>query len=92
MDEVPRNAVLLEDGWNGVYVPNLFAKNYDLAEWNVRPDDINILLAGPDHEEYWDTWDEILSYAFCRKDGKVYRLWQDGDLWAYCPEDELDDE
>ena len=92
-DEVPRNAELLIDGCMGVYVPERFAKNYDMEAWHVNPNDAAVLRQGPDHDLYWDTWDLILSKAWCKENGKIWNLWQDGDLWAYCqadqePEDE----
>lgn len=39
------------DGHNGVYTPMVFAQRYPA---NVSPDDLPVLLAGPDHEDYAD--------------------------------------
>ena len=88
MFDVPKGAELLIDGLMGIYVPKQFVSNYIPAEWHIKPEDAAILFAGPDMEQYWDAWDDVLSYAWCEKDGKVYNLWQDGDLWAYCPADQ----
>lgn len=93
MFDVPRNATLLIDGLNGQYVPRQFARNYDMDEWNVRPEDVAILLAGPDHDEYWDTWDHVLQHAWYENNmGVKYVLWQDGDLWSYCEEEQDENE
>jgi hypothetical protein len=92
-DELPKNATLLIDGLNGQYVPRCFAKMYDLEEWNVRPEDAAILMAGPDHAEYWDTWDHVLQHAWHENNmGVKYCLYQDGDLWSYCPEEQDENE
>ena len=41
----------------------------------------------PDDDYYWEAWDWILGHAkYTDKDGSVYRLWQDGDLWGLCYE------
>lgn len=48
---------------NGIYIPQIFAERYidethpDLSE--KLADDLNILLQGPDHSEYWEAWNEI---------------------------------
>jgi hypothetical protein len=43
-----------------------------------------ILIAGPDHEHYWDTWDDVLRLASCtnQETGWHYGLEQDGSLYA----------
>ena len=51
----------------------------------MSEDDAEILLDGPDHELYWDTWDHVLGTAYyLADDGRRFTLWQDGDLWAIC--------
>jgi hypothetical protein len=78
--------VLLVDGNQGIYVPQRFAINYDMAQWNVKSDVKEVLNAGPDHEEYWEEWEDVLNNASYTKDGNKWTLYQDGDLWAYCYE------
>lgn len=69
------------DGSRGIYVPKNFAERFN--GWNVRPEDVEILLAGPDHADYWETWDDVLRYASYTDDsGRRFTLWQDGDLFA----------
>ena len=84
---------LLVSDSHGVYVPQVFASNFDLSLWNgIRPEDIETIEAGPDHEWYWDAWNDILSSAEYVTEGNTYRLHQDGDLWAVCYEQMSDDE
>ena len=83
--------LLLSDA-RGVYIPRDFA---DFAEhWNgVTPEDLEILRAGPDHQDYWDAWSMVTIDAhYVDSDGNVWRLWQDGDLWAYCEKLMTDEE
>ena len=68
----------LVDGLYGHHVPQRFAAGYNMEQWGVKPEDAAILIAGPDHPEYDDTWDEVLRTA--KRNG--YCLSQDGDLFA----------
>lgn len=74
---------LLLDGSRGVYIPQVFAKNFDLALCGITDQEcIKTLLAGPEHEDYWDAWDSVLAVAEWNEDGKRLGLEQDGDLFA----------
>lgn len=78
-----KDSILLVDGNSGIYVPQSFVEAYDAAEWGISPEDESILNAGPDHEHYWDVWDDVLRDASYTDDnGNVWHLWQDGDLFA----------
>lgn len=79
---------LLINGAHGVYVPQCFVQNFDMTVWDgVNDEDIEILKAGPDHEHYWEVWDDVLGNATHTDiDGNKWYLMQDGDLWAYCQE------
>ena len=44
------------DGHHGQYVPMVYAKNYPSCMDGSERD---ILLAGPEHENYWDVWSDI---------------------------------
>lgn len=74
--------LLLSDA-RGQYIPRDFAE--ECAHWQgIDEDDLKI-LADPDHEHYWEVWDDVLSNAtFTDKDGHVWTLYQDGDCWAIC--------
>jgi hypothetical protein len=70
------------DGAMGIYVPQEFAKRYDLKVWHIEQEAIDILLEGPDHEHYWEVWDEALTYARFSANGHTWGLYQDGDLFT----------
>lgn len=81
--------VCLVDSAYGVYVPQVFAENYDLSDWGISAEDAAILLSGPDHRWYWETWDMVLCDAHCTdENGRVWRLEQDGDLFAWADDEE----
>jgi hypothetical protein len=86
--------VLLVDSCHGVYIPQRFATNYDMGQWEVSDDQKECLLTGPDNPDngYWDEWDIVLSNASYTKDGNKWTLYQDGDLWALCVELMTDEE
>lgn len=89
-----KNLELLIDGHHGIYIPQMFAWMY----WSyVDPESLSdsdelreILLAGPDHEYYWEAWEEVVSNVRLIADGCVWILYQEfGDLFAV-PEDETE--
>jgi hypothetical protein len=87
-DSLMNSAInLLVSDSHGVYVPQAFREKFDLALWDgIRDNEIEAIEAGPDHEWYWEAWNDILNSATYTQDGDTYRLWQDGDLWAICYE------
>jgi hypothetical protein len=77
--------ILLSDH-HGVYVPQVFANGFSMRRWHVSGKDARLLRKGPSDEWYWETWDDVTANAWM-KDGKhIWRLYQDGDLFAYCEE------
>ena len=68
---------------NGIYIPKIFAEGF---QWEgITEEDREILKSGPDHEQYWDAWDEVIASArFMDQYGYMWRLHQDGDLFAAC--------
>lgn len=76
---------LLFDSRHGVYIPQAFAES--CAHWSGLPEDFQDLLLGPESEDYWDIWTDVLNNAtYTDSAGNVWHLWQDGDLWACCEE------
>ena len=74
---------VLVDGAAGIYVPQRFVTNFEATEWGVSPEDAAVLSAGPDAENYWEVWDDVLATAkYTDKDGKTWSLSQDIDLFA----------
>jgi hypothetical protein len=79
---------LLVSDAHGVYIPQIFA-GFDFTNWSgIDPEDIEVLLRGPDHEDsqsYWDVWNDVtMGAVHTDTNGNVWRLWQDGDLLIYC--------
>jgi len=74
---------ILFDGASGVYIPQRFAREIDRSRVRgVSASDYEILEAGPDHEDYWEAWDEVLRMAsLTLADGTRVELEQDGDLF-----------
>lgn len=84
---------LLSDA-RGQYIPRDFVANFDITQWGIDPEAwaAQTCAEGPeDNEHYWEAWDEILRKAEYREGEYVWRLYQDGDLWALCDE-LMDDE
>ena len=86
---------LVVDSRHGVFIPQFFVDFY-VKQWGLpkHPDDcaIEICADGPDTEDYWEAWESILNEAKYCKDGRVWRLHHDGDLWAICYELMTDEE
>ena len=80
---------LFLDGNRGIYIPQQFAEAIDPADWTgIDAEDLDVLRAGPDHESYWDAWQDVLDHAET-KDGRV--LHQDGDLWLVACDKAIED-
>ena len=80
----------------GQYIPRDFAASFKdrAAHVNgVTDEQWAILDEGPDHEWYWETWNEIeQSATVTDENGVKYRLYQEGDLWLIPDGMEWDDE
>ena len=67
---------------NGIYIPKIFAEGFG---WEISEEDREILKVGPEHEHYWETWDDVLASArYMDQYGYMWELHQDGDLFAAC--------
>jgi hypothetical protein len=84
MTRKPEPLLWLNDA-RGVYIPRDFATSFaDRAKTvaGVSGDDWEILEAGPEHELYWDTWNDVEQNAVVTDDkGHKFRIHQDGDCW-----------
>lgn len=74
------------DGSQGIYIPKQFADclAYDcVKDIEKFEDDLNI-CKNPDHEYYWEAWENILDnmQIDLMGNGVFYSLYQDGDLFA----------
>ena len=86
MAKVEEKTVVLIESQYRVYIPQMFAKSYNEDERWIGADasDIKTLMVGPDHPEYFDAWERVLGQAhYIDKDGRDWKLWQDGDLFCY---------
>jgi len=91
------NAVnlILSDS-RGIYIPRDFITGDDnfidhghCKAWGLTEENQESWIDAsiPTNEFYWDAWDWILNNAkYVDENGNVFRLHQDGDLWAYCYE------
>ena len=74
---------LIADGCHGIYIPQFFAEHY--PEWCAGEEEI--LLAGPDHPEYWDAWDNVLC---SEHDGQFLTTGEGGNDLFICAPSPLD--
>ncbi len=79
---------------HGVYIPQYFAESVKREfVTGVTDEDWAILEAGPDHEWYWDTWNDVENSAvITMANGAKYTLFQEGDLWLISESAEWSDE
>ena len=88
----PSNIELLLSYARGRYIPRDFIEGFDTTEWNIGEDDIKN-CSDPSNEYYWDAWRKICDTArYTAADGRVYSLYQDGNLWAVCYDSMTDKE
>lgn len=96
MKTIPDNLILLLSGARGIYIPRDFAQEFDFGEdgWQGVSAEDRDTLSDPENEWYWDTWHTVLNNAHYtdKASGKVYNLYQDGDLWAVCYDSMSDEE
>lgn len=84
-------STLLLDGARGVYIPQIFAQMIETGQitGEVDPETLAVLKAGPDHEEYFEAWDELIWESLYYKDseGQVFQIERndEGDLFAVYP-------
>ena len=70
---------IVSDGF-GIYVPQAFIQGswFEDFKESLDPEDVKIIQEGPEHEHYWEAWEDILWNAKT-EDGRI--LYQDGDLF-----------
>lgn len=80
----PEPLLWLSDA-RGMYIPRDFAQSFedrDTYVSNVSADDWAILEYGPEHEHYWDVWNDVEQNArITNLQGDIFRVYQDGDCW-----------
>lgn len=81
--EVMQNTMLLVSDHYGIYAWQHMFESYNKAISGVSDEDRDIILAGPDHPEYFDTIEFIESNIRLTDDnGDKWCIQQDGDIWA----------
>jgi len=84
MEVLPEPFLLLNDAL-GIYLPQKFASVFDDRDkrvTGVTADEWTVLEAGPDHDDYWDVWDDVVKDAIITDDvGVKYHLHQEGNCW-----------
>jgi hypothetical protein len=69
---------------HGQYLPRDFANSFVNRAAHVAgvsDEEWSILEAGPDHEWYWEAWNDVCDNAVVIDGDTKYRVWQDGDCW-----------
>lgn len=78
------HAILLLSDARGIYIPRDFA-NEVLPECmeGMTKENLETLQAGPDHEWYWEAWEEVCNNVIVTEPdtGIRYYVWQDGDCF-----------
>ena len=87
------NINLLLDSARGQYIPRDFIDGFDLTKFSGIPDWTVKKCQDPDNDSYWEAWETILNNAeYKHSDGRIFTLYQDGDLWLICYDNMSDEE
>jgi tRNA isopentenyl-2-thiomethyl-A-37 hydroxylase MiaE len=79
---------LLVDSHHGIYIAQSFCQRYAAYITNMDKvkADFDICLLGPDNDEYWDAWADLMdNVEFTNDHGEKFtvgNLGEEGDLWA----------
>jgi len=86
--------ILLLDGNRGIYIPKTFIyRYYPTSTTGISEEDSKILLQGPDHDAYWEVWDDVLNNGrFLDSNGIEYTIYHNDDLFAVPPDYEWPEE
>ena len=78
--------LIIGDHW-GIYIPQRFCEGMDssdAARIGVDWADVQVCQSGPDHDWYWEAWQQILySAQITDSKGNLWGLYQNGDLFEY---------
>jgi len=78
------NRILLIDESFGIDIPLKFVKQNDMLKWNLHGhlDSVEVVKKGVYNKEYWDAWQDILTFAIQTIDGVDYFLDHSTSLYA----------
>jgi hypothetical protein len=80
---------------HGIYIPKLWSwgiSEEDCEDYSVSWEDVKLCQSGPDEEFYWEAWQSICDSASWEENGSMWRLLQNGDLWAVKEDVEIPEE
>ena len=86
--------LLLGDS-HGIYIPKLWSLGVsedDCEDYSVSWEDVKLCQSGPDEELYWEAWQNVCDSASWEENGSMWRLLQNGDLWAVREDVEIPEE
>ena len=86
--------LLLSDA-HGIYIPQLYCQSVsedDCEDLSIGWEDVKVCQSGPDEEHYWEAWQSICDAAEYEEGGEMWRLLQNGDLWAIKADVEIPEE
>jgi hypothetical protein len=86
--------LLLGDS-HGRFIPQLYCSDIsedDCEDFSISWEDVRLCQSGPDEELYWEAWQSILDSAEYEEGGEMWRLLQNGDLWAVKADCEIPEE
>ena len=78
------NVKLFIDDVHGIYVPQVFAKTVNRALMSGVSAEVLDYIAceeSVNDVDFWDVWDDVLNNARVTVEGKIYHLYQCGDLY-----------
>lgn len=81
--KLPNNAYLVVSD-EGEYAPQRFIEYVYDCGWdltNVDQYDLDVIVTGPSHEEYWTSWKEIREGCTVLTPNKEYYIIFDTDIW-----------
>lgn len=71
---------LAVDGSFGIYVPQCFFERYPQFLEHLNEKD-HAIIENPEHEHYWEVWDQFVSNFTVINDGVRWFIHQDGDVF-----------
>jgi hypothetical protein len=84
MSDKPKPIYFISDH-HGVYIPKMFAEFFDTSSYKlegVGEEELKILKAGPEEEDYWDVWESVERCGIVIDDKQIRnRVHMDGDCW-----------
>lgn len=75
----------IADDCRGIYAPQTALRTMRAENWTgIVLDDAATVEAGPDHDDYWEAWDDICRTA---KSPSGEFVSHDGDIFAVSPDE-----